>query len=75
MNDEQRARLNVTTGDLDSLARLAAAQRELGEIANALLHASTSRRAEREQHGRRLNAVKASLHTVELHLIETQGAP
>lgn len=66
----ERARLNLTTGDLEVLSRLGAAQRELGEIAEALLHSRTSKREAREDFGRRLNAVKSSLRTVELRLGE-----
>jgi hypothetical protein len=51
---------------LDVIARLAAARRELGVIADALLRSKTSKRTEREDFGRRLNAVRASLLTVEM---------
>jgi hypothetical protein len=59
------ARVNFTTGELDALRRIADARRELGEIADYLLHEPTSKRPHREDFGRRLNAVKASLGTVE----------
>lgn len=63
-----RATLNLTTGELDNLHRLAAAQRELGEIAEALFRSQTSKRAERKEFSTRLYRVKASLQTVELRL-------
>jgi hypothetical protein len=63
-----RSTLNVTTGDLDVLRRLDAAQRELEEIANDLLYQKTSKKERRQEHGRRLNAIKASLKTVTLTL-------
>lgn len=61
-------RVNMTTGELDALRRIADARRELGEIADTLLRMRTSNRREREGFGRRLNAVRASLGTVELIL-------
>lgn len=64
----ERSRLNFTTGDLDVMARLAGAQREVGAIASGLLNSRTSKRADREDYGRRLNAVRASLRTVECRL-------
>lgn len=67
-NEDERARLNYTTGELDALTRLADARREIGELAGELLRARTSKRAEREDAGRRLNAIRASLGTVERDL-------
>lgn len=60
------SRLNFTTDELDALRRIAEARRELGEIADYLLHEPTSKRPHREDFGRRLNAVRASLGTVEI---------
>jgi hypothetical protein len=68
MMEEQRSALNMTTGDLDVITRLEDARREIGQIADELLSRSTSRRETREAYGRRLNAVKASLRTVELRV-------
>jgi hypothetical protein len=66
----ERTTVNVTTGELDMLSRLSAAQRELGEVASTLLGARTMKGEDRRQLGRRLNAVKDSLKTVELTLVE-----
>jgi hypothetical protein len=63
-----RATLNLSMGDLDAIARLSDAQRQIGEIADALLYERTSRRGRREDFGRRLNAIKASIRTVEIHV-------
>lgn len=64
----QRTRANVTTADLDVLRRLADAQREVGEVADTLFRMRTSSRRDRENLGRRLNAAKVSLRTVEMIL-------
>jgi len=67
----ERARLNLTTDDLDVLRRLSEAQRDLGTLADdLLLRRRGTKRAEREAIGRKLNAVKASLKSVELRLGE-----
>lgn len=66
-----RAAVNVTTGDLEVLARMADARREIEYVAERLFHERTSRRAGREDLGRRLNAVAVSLRTIELLLEET----
>ena len=57
--------MNLTTGDLDALRRLAEAQRELGEVAHALHTRRTSQIQARRGFARRLNVVKASLHELE----------
>jgi hypothetical protein len=67
-----RSRLNLSTGDLDTLARLASAQREVKTVADALYHSRTSKREDRQQLARQLNAVAASLRTVELRLGEEE---
>lgn len=65
----ERSALNLTTGDLEVLARLADAQREVGEIADLLiLSRRGSKKEERHEFGRRLNAVKSQLKTIELRL-------
>lgn len=63
-----RTQLNLGTGDLDNLARITSAQREIKEIADELFHRKTSKRDDRQQLARRLNSVAVSLHTVELRL-------
>ena len=63
-------RLNVTTADLDVLRRVIDAQREIRIVADELWRERTSKRERRQQMGGRLNAVAASLHTVELTLAE-----
>lgn len=63
-----RSKLNLDTGDLDALQRIAGAKREIAEIADALINSRTSKREQRHELGRRLNAVKASLTTVEMRL-------
>lgn len=63
-----RSEVNLSTGDLDVLARLAGAQREVKAIADQLYHGKTSKREERRDFARRLNAVAAALRTVELLL-------
>lgn len=63
-----RTRLNMTVGELDALRRLEEIQREIGEIADALIDSKTSKREERRLLGGRLNAAKASLKTVEMRL-------
>lgn len=65
---EARTGLNATTGDLDLLVRLAEARREAKAIAASLLGSRTSKKEQREDFGRRLNALAASLGTVELYL-------
>lgn len=55
------------TGDYDVLARLAAAQQEAHAIAERLFD-RTSKREERADFARRLNALAASLRTIELRL-------
>lgn len=66
--ENNRSTLNLDTGDLDALQRIAGAKREIGEIADALFNSKTSRREQRNEFGRRLNSVKASLTTVEMRL-------
>lgn len=63
-----RMELNLTAADLDALRRLADAQREVKAIAEQLLLKRTSRLEQRQDYGRRLNAVAASLRTVELEI-------
>jgi hypothetical protein len=71
----ERARVNVTTADLDVLRRLADAKREVGEVADTLFRMRTSSRRDRENLGRRLNAAKASLTTVEKLLADEEVEP
>lgn len=64
-----RTQLNVTTGELDNLRRLAEAQREIHEITDDIFNRRKgTKRAEREDYARRLNRVAVTLHTVELNL-------
>ena len=64
-----RSVLNLTTDDLDTLARLAAARREIREIADALFHSNAGRKkSDRHDFARRLNGANVSLRTVEMRL-------
>lgn len=57
----------------DTMRRLADAQRELHDLAGALFNARTSKGETRREQGRRLNAIAASLRTVELALGKRQA--
>lgn len=65
-----RTRLNMGTGELDAIARIAGAQREVKDIADRLYFGKTSKKDERQDFARRLNAVAASLKSAELTLGE-----
>lgn len=64
----ERLSLNMTTAELEVLARIASAQRELHTIADELIRARSSKIETRHEQGRKLNAVAASLRSVELAL-------
>lgn len=69
MNEQLRSELNLSTGTLDALRRIAEARRQLEEIAELLFFARTSTKQQRQDCARRLNSVRASLRTVELTLV------
>lgn len=65
-------RLSMSTADLDAISRIADAQRVAKEIAASLLNDRTSKKESREDFGRRLNGLAASLKTVEMYLTDRE---